>query len=409
MTFHYSPSYTLVATGSQVREWDEAGRHNAIWKSDGEFPIAGFNFGDFTTVAGQSAPVPIYIYVDNGFETSGAIARQRRNAPSTEPSRIAAGGATPETRAAAENLLKEVRDTMEYLSDMLGPYPYQRLTLAQFPMTFSQGWPTLLDVPPDSPATGLVRASEIARQWLGNKVGWNSYHDQWILEGLASYAGAMYLEHKYPDTPRFREILNDARSYLMDSASDGKTNESAGPIWLGRRLASSLTPQGYSQTMYKKSMWILHMLRMLMQDDGPNPDAAFFNMTREFFQSYQGTVASTYDFKRVAEKYMTKTMDLRDDRKLDWFFDEWVFGTGFPTYHLDYKIDPSQNGFIIEGTIKQSDVSDNFIMPVPVYADENFIGRVVVSDEEGHFRFTVGKKPERVLIDPQKAVFAKVN
>ncbi len=240
-------------------------------------------------------------------------------------------------------------------------------------------------------------------------MSWSSYHDQWILTGLASYAGAMYIEHKYPDTPRFREILNDARSYLTDRASDGKTNESAGPIWLGQRLASSLTPQGYSQTMFKKSMWVLHMLRMLMRDDGPNPDATFFEMTREFFQSYKGTVASTYDFKRVAEKYMTKAMDLRDDRKLDWFFDEWVFGTGFPAYRIDYKIAPSQNGFTIEGTIKQSDVSETFVMPISVYADTDFLGRVVVGDEEGHFRFTVRKKPEQVLIDPYAAVLAKVN
>ena len=381
LIFHYSTAYTLVATGSKVREWDEAGRRHAVWKSDGEFPIAGFNVGDFAIVADESAPVPLYTGV----------------------------GATSETRVAAENLLKEVRETMKYFSEMLGPYPYQRLTVSQFPVRFSQGWPTILNVPLDSPSTEFVRASEIARQWLGNKVSWSSYHDQWILTGLASYAGAMYIEHKYPDTPRFREILNDARSYLTDRASDGKTNESAGPIWLGQRLASSLTPQGYSQTMFKKSMWVLHMLRMLMRDDGPNPDATFFEMTREFFQSYKGTVASTYDFKRVAEKYMTKAMDLRDDRKLDWFFDEWVFGTGFPAYRIDYKIASSQNGFTIEGTIKQSDVSETFVMPISVYADTDFLGRVVVGDEEGHFRFTVRKKPEQVLIDPYAAVLAKVN
>jgi len=362
LIFHYSTAYTLVATGSKVREWDEAGRRHAVWKSDGEFPIAGFSVGDFAIVADESAPVPIYTRVDN------------------------------------ENLLKEVRETMKYFSEMLGPYPYQRLTVSQSPVTFSQGWPTILNVPLDSPSTSteFVRASEIARQWLGSKMSWSSYHDQWILTGLSSYAGAMYIEHKYPDTPRFREILNDARSYLTDRASDGKTNESAGPIWLGQRLASSLTPQGYSQTMFKKSMWVMHMLRMLMRDDGPNPDATFFKMTRELFQSYKGTVASTYDFKRVAEKYMTKAMDLRDDRKLDWFFDEWVFGTGFPAYRIDYKIDSSQNGFTIEGTIKQSDVSETFVMPISVYADADFLGRVVVGDEE-------------VLIDPYAAVLAKVN
>ncbi len=119
LIFHYSTAYTLVATGSKVREWDEAGRRHAVWKSDGEFPAAGFNVGDFAIVADESAPVPLYTGV----------------------------GATSETRVAAENLLKEVRETMKYFSEMLGPYPYQRLTVSQFPVRFSQGWPTILNVP----------------------------------------------------------------------------------------------------------------------------------------------------------------------------------------------------------------------------------------------------------------------
>ena len=378
LTFHYSPAYTLAASGNKIREWDEAERRHAIWKSDVEFPIAGFYFGKFVTVADESTPVTIFAET----ATSGA-------------------------RVAAEGLLKEVRETMTYFSNILGSYPYQRLTVSQFPMKSPHGWPTLLNAPQDPAAAELVRASEVAHQWVG-KVRWSNYHDQWLSEGFASYAGAMYIEHKYPGTSRFREILDGARSYLMDQAPDGKTNESTGPIWLGQRLASSHTPQG-SQMMHEKSMWVLHMLRMLMQNDGPDPDAAFFKMTRELFQNDQGVVASTYDFKRVAEKYMTKTMDLRDDRKLDWFFDDWVFGTGVPAYRLDYKLEPSQNGFTIEGTIQQSNVSENFVMPIPVYADGEFLGRVAVSDEPGHFRFAVKKRPERVAMDPHGTVLAKLN
>jgi len=150
------------------------------------------------------------------------------------------------------------------------------------------------------------------------------------------------------------------------------------------------------------------MLRMLMREDGPDPDAAFLKVTREFLEAYQGKLASTWDFKRIAEKYMTKSMDLRDDRKLDWFFDEWVFGTGIPTYTLDYSVQPAQNGFVVQGTIKQSEVSEHFIMSVPIYADGDFLGRVVVSDEDGTFRFSVKNRPAKVLIDPHGTVLGKM-
>jgi len=376
LTFHYPPAYTLAATGSKVREWDEAGQRHAIWNNNGEFAVAGFLLGKFATVVDDSTPVS-----------------------------IAAQATTSAGSIAAENLVKDVREALTYFSDRFGPYPHQRLTVSQFAMN-SLVWPALLNVPQDLPAAERLRASGIADQWLGN-VRWSSYHDQWLADGLASYAGAMYIDRKYPDRSPLREMLNDARSYLMDRSPDGKTNESAGPIWLGPRLASSRTPQGYSQMMHAKSLWVLHMLRMLMQRDAPDPDAPFFKILRDLTERHSGTVTSTYDFKAVAEKYMTKALDLRDDRKLDWFFDQWVFGTGVPTYRLDYKVDPGPNGFTIEGTVTQSDVSENFVMPIPLYADADFLGRVVVTDEPGHFRFAVKKRPERVVMDPQGTVLSK--
>ena len=85
-----------------------------------------------------------------------------------------------------------------------------------------------------------------------------------------------------------------------------------------------------------------------------------------------------------------------------------MFGTGIPVYSLDYKIEPSGSGFVIDGTVKQSGVPDGFTMPVPIFADDEFLGRVQVGDGEGEFRFRVSKKPERVLIDPFATVLASV-
>ena len=91
---------------------------------------------------------------------------------------------------------------------------------------------------------------------------------------------------------------------------------------------------------------------------------------------------------------------------MDWFFDQWVFGTGIPAYSLDYKVDSAQNGVMIEGAIKQSGVPDGFTMSVPVYADDQLLGHVQVTDSEGEFRFKTAKRPERVVIDPQQTILA---
>ncbi len=41
---------------------------------------------------------------------------------------------------------------------------------------------------------------------------------------------------------------------------------------------------------------------------------------------------------------MTKMMDLRGNHRLDWFFDEWVYGTQVPRYHFEYQTSPADGG-----------------------------------------------------------------
>jgi hypothetical protein len=58
-------------------------------------------------------------------------------------------------------------------------------------------------------------------------------------------------------------------------------------------------------------------------------------------------------------------MDIAKNGRMDWFFDEYVYGTEMPSYRFDYQV----NGDSLSGKITQSGVSDNFAMPVPLYAD----------------------------------------
>lgn len=442
LTFHFPAIYSLVATGKKTKEWEESGQRHSTWISDQEFPVAGFNLGDFTILSDEAGPVPIYVGVNNDVETIYREVASRRalqremalRAAATLGRRGQIGGDTAaispdpnvfSTRGLAENILKGVRETLSFFIDKFGPYPYSQLTVSQFPVNYSQGWPSLLYVSTlsfftkeqrdklglssesDFMRTEMVRAHEIAHQWFGNKVGWNTYHDQWISEAFANYAGAMFIEHKYKESTRLREILEDARRRLLEKAPDGNIYDSVGPIWLGQRLATSAIPQGYAEATYAKGTWIVHMLRAMMRSEGQNPDDAFIKMIREFLNRDSATV-STWDLKRAAEKYMSRSMDLRGDRKLDWFFDEWILGTGIPTYSLDYKVNLESRGFAIEGRITQSDVPDTFIMPIPVYADDQLLGTVVVGDDGGRFRFTVRNRPTRVSIDPQLTVLAQV-
>jgi aminopeptidase N len=168
-----------------------------------------------------------------------------------------------------------------------------------------------------------------------------------------------------------------------------------------------MDPGGYSNIVYKKACWVLHMLRGLMTDPETGSDARFFRMLRDFVTHYQGQSVSTEDFIHRAEKYMTPQSDLEHNHKLDWFFSEWVYDTGIPAYTLKTEVRALASGqYVVQGAITQRDVPEDFEMPVRVVAlyvrDKRVtLGQVVVGASGAHFKFTTPRKPVRVMIDEE--------
>jgi aminopeptidase N len=146
-----------------------------------------------------------------------------------------------------------------------------------------------------------------------------------------------------------------------------------------------------------KSIWVIHMLRYVIQNDGP--ESVFSKLLDELSSEFQAKPISTFDFKKLTEKHAGKS--------LDWFFDAWVFGTGVPAYTLNFKIDPAPGGFAITGNITQAGVPEAFEIPVPLFADDRLLGNVTVSSSGGDFRFVTRTRPQQVLVDPQKTILAR--
>ncbi len=441
LTFHFPASGELVATGSLLDERTDGELKHSRWTSGREFFVAGFNFGDFAIESHEDGPVPVFVCLNNDVETIfkeiesrralekelalRAAANRRRNRLANETVLVSPDFDAFSTRGLADSILQDVRSTVEFFSERFGPYPFDRLAVSQFPVPFSQGWPSLLYVStlsfftPEQRnrlgleprrnliATEFVRAHEIAHQWFGNKIGWRSYRDQWIVEGFSNYAGAMYLAHKHGEQGPLDAVLDDAATRLFTRTGEETTHDDNGPIWLGHRLATADVPDGYVETVYNKSTWTIHMLRSLMQDREDRSDGRFLSMTRQLLDEFDGRLASTWDLKRIAESHMSARMDVRGDGNLDWFFEQWVFGTGAPSYDLRYAVEPTGGGFVVAGEIEQSGVSD-FIMPVPLYGvvDDvrRFLGDVIVSDDGGDFSFTIDWQPASVELDPYNTI-----
>jgi hypothetical protein len=435
LTFHYPEKLTLVATGARVEEKSTDGSMQSRWRSDGVFRVAGFNLGPYISVQRRAGKTHVTVYATREAESSLEKHRRVELGPPvlvhgvgremTYPTIIK----VPEPLAPSaflDHVADLAADAVEYYSSLFGPFPYPRLAISQMPGNFGQGWPELVYLPTlaflsktDRSEMGLSKASsseslgpvlvahEIAHQWWGNLLGWQTYHDQWLSEGLASYAAALFVARLKDGDRQFRDLLRLYKDDMLAKTPEGKTIESGGPIWLGQRLTSSLDPEGYPNIVYKKACWVLHMLRGLMSDPKTGSDERFFRMLRDFVSKYQGQSVSTEDFIHHAEKYMTPQSDLDKNRKLDWFFGEWVYETGIPTYHLDTKVRRLSTGkYLVEGSITQRDVPGDFEMLVPLVAiygkDKRVtLGRVVVTADGGRFKFTTTRKPSRVEIDEE--------
>jgi len=434
LKFDYPESLTLVATGARIEEETANGRKHSRWRSDGVFRVAGFNLGPYHSVERRVGKTTVEVYATREAEAALEARHSRRLVPrfvfpnssrEHEPALSIAPDTVPPLAPAAllQSVAESASQALEYFENLFGPFPYSRLAISQIPGDFGQGWPELVYLPTlsflqksersdlglpekaeDLLSHGMV-AHEIAHQWWGNLLGWRTYHDQWLSEGLATYAAALDLSRQKDGDHRFHELLRGYKLDLLSKGKSGMINEASGPIWLGQRLSNSLTPRGYDTIVYKKACWVLHMLRGLMRDPSTGSDEKFFHLLRDFVATNQGTSVSTEDFIRDAEKYMTRASDLEHNRRLDWFFNEWVYETGVPTYQLQSTVKQlSPKKFSVQGNITQSGVSDDFEMLVPVVAEVGkdkrmSLGRVAVSEDEGRFKFTTTTRPRRLAID----------
>jgi hypothetical protein len=66
---------------------------------------------------------------------------------------------------------------------------------------------------------------------------------------------------------------------------------------------------------------------------------------------------------------MSPAMDLDGNHKMDWFFNQYVYGTDLPTYHFEGDVVPNGSGASLHYKLTQSGVSPDFKMLVPIYLE----------------------------------------
>jgi aminopeptidase N len=150
------------------------------------------------------------------------------------------------------------------------------------------------------------------------------------------------------------------------------------------------------------------MIRMMMWDNDTQ-DAAFKKLMHDFVQFYTNRPATTEDFKMAVEQHMTPSMNLTGDGKMDWFFDEYVYGTALPAEKFAYTFGNEADGSVtLKFKLEQSGVDQQFRMPIPIYIElaDGGIARVGSVPLNGNTSFEknivlrgLKTKPKRAMVN----------
>ncbi len=407
--------YTLVSVGKPVKETREGNFNVTEWVSDVPLAVAGFNYGEFKK---KETTIPQLSYVLEGYANSELpdyLKAAESRIGNLSPSRL------------LDQTLVQTDAAMRIYDRFFGHPPYGRIAITQqAEFNFGQSWPGLVYLPISAflDATqrfqllgnnnrGLndfiqeVTPHEVSHQWWGHMVGWASYRDQWLSEGFADFSAGLFLQLTEQKPDKYLKYLETGRDVMLTKNQFGVSPNDAGPLCMGIRLKSA-----YPRLIYPKGGYILHMLRQMMWD-AKTGDQEFIAMMHDYVATHLYKSASTESFQAVVERHMTRSMDLADNGRMDWFFQEWVYANQIPKYGFDYTVTEENGKFHLKASLTQSGVGPLFQMPVPIYLEVG--GRLVRlasvaiagNTTKSNLDAILTEKPSRVLINANYDVLSQ--
>ena len=271
--------------------------------------------------------------------------------------------ANPRTTNQGKQLTERASDILRFYESVVGDAPYPGFTIALVENTLPGGHspPYFAQLNQPSPNSPLVwrndpaafenypeffMAHEIAHQWWGHGIGWQSYHDQWLSEGFAQYFAALYA-NKLRGDDVFQGLLRRMRRWAVNESDQG-------PVYLGYRVGHIKGDgRAFRAIIYNKAAMVLHMLRLTVGDD------VFFRGVRRFYLSSR--------FRKVGGEDFRLAMEEESGRDLQRFFERWIYSAALPKLAFTYRVDTDAQGPVV--MLKFAQTGEVFDLPVTVTLD----------------------------------------
>ena len=280
----------------------------------------------------------------------------------------------------------EVIAMLQYFDSLFTPYPFmlEKYGHAQF------GWGGGMEHQTMSFMADLgpwLTSHELGHQWFGDAVTCASWKDIWLNEGFATYITGLFFERFNP--PAFY--------YWKRNVRDEITAQPGGSVIVDDTTSVDRIFDG--RLSYAKGAFVLHMLRQTLGDE------AFFNGLRTYLEKpgLKHGFAQTADFQEV--------MEIVSGKNLDTFFEQWVYGEGYPNIEIQWK--STENGLYINmqqiSSLQNAQLFSTSV-PVYLYGDQDSTSfELNLEQPESFFLLNPGFKVRSIKIDPNANWLARYN
>ncbi|TGE24525.1 T9SS type A sorting domain-containing protein [Hymenobacter aquaticus] len=203
---------------------------------------------------------------------------------------------------------------IENFSNLIGLYPFAKEKYGHSMGPIGGGMEHQTMTTQDG-FTFTLTAHELFHQWFGDNVTCASWRDIWLNESFASYGEYLSL-NAFATAASARSWMDNAHAFSLQSTGGSVLVPAADTTNVGRIFSSRLS--------YKKGATVIHMLRYLLNDD-----VKFFRALRTYQTRFGGSTARTLDMQRIFEA--------EAGRSLDYFFQQWIRGEGYPSFAVRWN------------------------------------------------------------------------
>ena len=283
------------------------------------------------------------------------------------------------------SFLPTVHAMVAALSHLFGPYPFDKYGMtAIVPFGFGgMEHQTITTMNRYLKTDERVILHELAHQWWGDLVTCGTWQDIWMNESFATYSEALWAESK-GGKDSLRTYMRDQLLHFAYGSWRGAVYD---PVGQGFNL--------FDDVVYSKGAWVLHTLR------GVVGDSAFFDILAAHRARHSGGNATTADFQAIVDSVAGESMG--------WFFQQWVYGSGWPIYGMAPRW--TGDSLVVTITQEQSGSWPLFTMPLTLKVHGSTVDTTLLVQNSLRtqvYAWALPFVPDSVTIDPEGWVLKQV-